>query len=299
MKIRCHLRLPPLLPLCHPGFPSDMPFQSVKYVYDKMYQWKIFLSTWKESLIFSLWIWTGMGLFGIWVEQEASSYLDVKSAEHHWWDIVSPIQQNKQAFVTCFVIIITKVPVTKVTSWFLFHLWLGTSFTCACPIFGALPLTIVCKLVWKCASGLVWRCVRLCGRWANVCSMQEVVQFHLIWCALCKAFKVVCKVIKALWKVFEVVFEVSSMVVHQVQKAGHGGREWRSAAKDGQNHWASSNVHNHDNDEKYLIQKLLTGKYDQLREAEFSKQKKQSTMEACLMFQTSKVRSPTLSQRTR
>ena len=73
--------------------------------------------------------------------------------------------------------------------------------------------------------------------------MQEVVQCHLIWCALCKAFKVVCKVIKvvcnvfqALCKVFEVVFEVSSMVVHQVQKAGHGGREWRSAAKDSQNH---------------------------------------------------------------
>lgn len=63
------------------------------------------------------------------------------------------------------------------------------------------------------------------------------------------------------------------------------GREWRSAAKDGQNHWASWNLHNHDNDEKYLIQKLLTDKYDQLREAEFSKQKKQNTMEACLMFQ--------------
>ena len=62
--------------------------------------------------------------------------------------------------------------------------------------------------------------------------MHEVVQCHLIWCALCKVIKVVCKVFKALCK----VFEVSSMVVHQVQKAGHGGREWRSAAKDGQNH---------------------------------------------------------------
>ena len=150
--------------------------------------------------------------------------------------------------------------------------------------------------------GLFRWCVKLCARWANVCSTQEVVQCHLIWCALCKAFKVVCKVIKVVCKVFKAlckVFEVSSMVVHQVQKAGHGGREWRSAAKDGQNHWASSNVHNDDNDGKYLIQKLLTGKYDQLREAEFSKQKKQNTMEACLMFQTSKVRSPTLSQRTR
>ena len=49
-------------------------------------------------------------------------------------------------------------------------------------------------------------------------------------------------------------------------------------------------VHN-DNIGKYLIQKLLTGKYDQLREAEFSKQKKQNTMEACLMFQTSNGRS--------
>ena len=48
--------------------------------------------------------------------------------------------------------------------------------------------------------------------------MQEVVQCHLIWCALCKVIKVVCKVFKALCK----VFEVSSMVVHQVQKAGHG-----------------------------------------------------------------------------
>ena len=101
---------------------------------------------------------------------------------------------------------------------------------------------------------------------------------------MCKVIKVVCKVFKALCKVFEVVFEVSSMVVHQVQKAGHGGREWRNAAKDGQNHWASSDVHNDDNDEKYLVQKLLTGKYDQLREAEFSKQKKENTMEACLMF---------------
>lgn len=145
---------------------------------------KYFYPLEKNLWFFSLGIWIGMGLFGIWVEQEASSYLDVKSAEHHWWDIVSPIQQNKQAFVTCFVIIITKVPVTKVTSWFLCHLWLGKSFTCACPIFGALPLTIVCKLVSKCA--------RLCGRWANVCSMQEVVQCHLIFCALCKAFKVVC-----------------------------------------------------------------------------------------------------------
>ena len=128
--------------------------------------------------------------------------------------------------------------------------------------------------------GLFRWCVKLCARWANVCSTQEVVQCHLIWCALCKAFKALCK-----------VFEVSSMVVHQVQKAGHGGREWRSAAKDGQNHWASSNVHNDDNDGKYLIQKLLTGKYDQLREAEFSKQKKENTMEACLMFQTSNGRS--------
>ena len=142
--------------------------------------------------------------------------------------------------------------------------------------------------------GLFRWCVKLCARWANVCSMPEVVQCHLIWCALCKAFKVVCKVIKVVCKVFKAlckVFEVSSMVVHQVQKAGYGGREWRSAAKDGQNHWASSDVHNDDNDEKYLVQKLLTGKYDQLREAEFSKQKKQNTMEACLMFQTSNGRS--------
>ena len=76
MKIRCHLRLPPLLPLCHPGFPSDMLFQSVKYVYDKMCQWKIFISTWKESFYqlcrfttwtqilseFSLGIWIWIGI---------------------------------------------------------------------------------------------------------------------------------------------------------------------------------------------------------------------------------------------
>ena len=68
--------------------------------------------------------------------------------------------------------------------------------------------------------GLFRWCVKLCARWANVCSMPEVVQCHLIWCALCKAFKALCK-----------VFEVSSMVVHQVQKAGQGVESWGALPK--------------------------------------------------------------------